>query len=276
MADSLSTMKEAFPPYGLPELYRDDNMDLPDWRSVEQLTPESWHDNKNALFSALKTAYWSKITLHISRELEELYWQDDMKPLITELSTHALPNYHINMGTDPDEAHDRLELQTTNAVDVMIGIAATLGAITNGETAHEDLVAILRASRHLVIQLSSLSFAQFQKLIIESTQKPTNPSSWGWNFNPSFFELSEEREEVRRLRFASGLQDMTVPRDIRLHFGEDGAAITPEIETSEEKVALRTIGQESPYGCPALKLSLAMWDDVVDLIDAFRIYDRNT
>lgn len=264
----LVLLRSVYPPYGLSEFYREDGMTDIGERSAAIFIPDGRMDKTK--WEVLRHRYRTKMTNAFLTQ----FGNDDQKtdPVITAMSLHRMPNYHINTRPSHEEAYERFSGQTDNAVNVMIGLLRILPRVIKGG---QDLTAVIRNSRALSIDISSLSMIQFQYFLLEVLEgKNRVPTGEGWNFNPSLFKIDTSPDlPAGRLTTKVPLleTEVTYPQEI-INPPEE---LVPNFRTPEGAKRIK-LGEIEPgtthYGCPAYGLIGAMWDDLAHIIDKSDFY----
>jgi hypothetical protein len=283
LADRLPGMARKYPPYGLPELYRDPGMDRAAWRAVPELTPKPDSDTPlEGMLTSLNNAYGSKIIIHFYDELKAMHQDPQLKDAVEALSIQRTANYHINTHTADEEAVARVIPPVENAQDTILGIFHIVSAVFEGQfgsvPSHKETVALLKNSKRLPIIPSLLGFSQLRPFIIGSTKPPHAPAKpYGYDFRPDVFAISEAKHGQSGLvmDYAGGIGSLVV-QSYNLDYGDEGAALVPEVivdpdgptQTLEEFKQDRAI-----LTCPSRRFIAAMWADMVDIADQSRIFE---
>ena len=188
----LQTVGSTYPPYGLPELYRDKDMLGPDWRGLTSFEPDGTI-SRETRWGILHSAYQSKMIIVLHEQLE----QDlkDIQPIVRQMALHRPAGYHVNTKSDDDEVYYRLDQQTFNAVDVMVGLLRLIPELTKDTQA--DPLAVARNSKSLSVALSGLSIVQFQHFLHEVLEGASRDAGVeGWDFNPKYFKIDFTRNQL--------------------------------------------------------------------------------
>jgi hypothetical protein len=282
LADRLPNMTEKYPPYGLPELYRDPDMDQPEWRAITELTQDSDQGPRlDALLAALNDAWGSKAIVHFYDELKDMY-QEPRFTMAVEALSKQRQSGHWNHGTPDEEAVTRVLRPVENARDTILGFFRVLPAVFEEQVkrmpSHEEAIDILKASRRLAILPSLLTFNQMQPYIIGSTEPPHMPAgSYGYEYKPGVFTINEAKNGSDRLvmDYTGGVGSIAVQK-YSLDYGDEGAAYIPRItvdETGPSQPLEELAMNRATLTCPARKFIVAMWADMVDIADKSKIFD---
>jgi hypothetical protein len=283
LAERLPHMPDKYPPYGLPELYRDPHMDEPDWKAVTELTPRP--DISNTLqgfLASLNEAYSAKVMIHVYSELRDMHDDPQFNGAIKALSVQRLSNYHINTIAADEEAAERILFPIDNARDTILGIFQVMPAVFSKQygrlPSHEEAIDLLRNSRRLVITPSLLDRIQLQAYLIGSTRRHNIlPAPYGYDLNPDIFTIAEAKHGNKGLvmDYSGGLGLLAVQK-YKLDRGDEGASYTPDViidETSPEGTLEELSPDRDALTCPARKFITAMWEDMLGIADQARAFE---
>ncbi len=274
MIPRLQTLADKFSPYGLPEIYRDKGMSEPDWRGLTSFEPDGTIF-KESNWSILREGYESKMIHVLHDQLERDL--KDIEPVVRQMARHDAARYHVNSKTDDVEVVRKLDRQTFNAVDVMVGLLRVIQKVAK-DTAFDPL-AVAKNSKLLPILLSGLSIKQFQHFLHEVLEGESRVAgNEGWNFNPEYFKIEVTANQAKgRLVTAAPLSDLEVTYPIRRIGPWDELDLKFKIDDSAQRCKISEIDQNATkYGCPAHKLIAAMWDDLVGVTEKAGLFQTRS
>lgn len=260
-------VRELYPPFGLPD-YRIGPVGM----STFIPTGGTFRATK---WEVLRDTYADKMRIVLGTQLMDD--QDSgFSPLVSGMASHPMPNYHVNTMSIPREAYERMGRQLDNAVDVMIGLLHLLPSLKGRG---QDLVAIAGNSKDLAVDMSNLSMTQLQHLLHEILKgKRRVPGYDGWHFNPAYFQIEETLTYPKgRLTTKVPLRDIEVTYPITKVSGPDQLDVEFEVAENIPRLKLKEIEPTlTSYGCPAFRLTEAMWSDLVYIIEKSRFFNLRT